>query len=74
MATNKEIAAAMKVKLEDIFPELPEKKPFAENIRRAPKRDMTLSQADIKLALKNALRYVPKNGMLSWDRSSWMNC
>ncbi len=60
MATNKEIAAAMKVKLEDIFPELPEKKPFVENIRRAPKRDMTLNQADIKLALKNALRYVPE--------------
>lgn len=60
MATNKEIAAAMKVKLEDIFPGLPEKKPFADNIRRAPKRDMTLNQADIKLALKNALRYVPE--------------
>ncbi len=60
MATNQEITDAMNVKLEDIFPELPEKKPFRENIRRAPKREMKLSKADIKLALNNALRYVPE--------------
>ncbi len=60
ITTNHDIAAAMQVRLEDIFPELPEKKVFAENIRRAPKRELILSREDIKLALKNALRYVPE--------------
>ena len=46
--------------LGDIFPELPEYPEFIEGIRRAPKREMTLSVEDQKLALKNALRYVPK--------------
>ena len=31
---------------------------FQDGIRRAPKREMTLSQQDIELALKNALRYI----------------
>ena len=60
MSVNTQIGKAMNVKLEDIFPELPEQKPFVEGIRRAPKREMKLSEADIKLALKNALRYVPE--------------
>jgi urocanate hydratase len=60
MSTNQDIANAMKVKLEDIFPELPEKKPFREDVRRAPKREMKLNTADIKLALNNALRYIPE--------------
>ena len=46
--------------LGDIFPSLPEYPKFIEGIRRAPKREMTLNEADQKLALKNALRYVPK--------------
>ena len=33
---------------------------FIEGIRRAPKRSCSLSKADIELAVKNALRYVPK--------------
>ncbi len=46
--------------LDDIFPSLPEYPEFVEGIRRAPKREMTLSKTDQKLALKNALRYIPK--------------
>lgn len=44
-----------------ILTEVPELKPsFIEGIRRAPKREAKLSQSDIELALRNALRYVPK--------------
>ncbi len=46
--------------LGDIFTELPEKKPFAEGIRRAPKREFVLTKDETKLALKNALRYIPE--------------
>ncbi|MEC9485658.1 MAG: urocanate hydratase [Candidatus Izemoplasma sp.] len=46
--------------LDDIFSELPEYPQFEEGIRRAPKREMTLNKQDQKLALKNALRYIPK--------------
>ncbi|MDD5601737.1 MAG: urocanate hydratase [Candidatus Izemoplasmatales bacterium] len=46
--------------LADIFPELPEMPPFVPGIRRAPKRDFSLSKAETVLALKNALRYIPK--------------
>ncbi|MGX8796292.1 urocanate hydratase [Fusibacter sp. JL298sf-3] len=57
---NQEIAKAMQVKLEDIFPELPEYPAFIEGIRRAPKRELTLNEGEVALALKNALRYVPE--------------
>ena len=50
----------MKISLADIFTELPEKQAFQKGIRRAPKRAFTLSKKDTELALKNALRYVPK--------------
>lgn len=44
-----------------ILTEVPNKKPeFIEGIRRAPKREAKLSRNDIELALRNALRYVPK--------------
>ncbi len=49
-----------KVCLESIFTELPESKPFISGIRRAPKRDFSLSKTETELALKNALRYLPK--------------
>ncbi len=39
---------------------LPEPKPFAEGIRRAPKRQSELSKKDMQLAVANALRYCPK--------------
>jgi len=47
-----------KVKLPD---SLPEKEEFRSDIRRAPKRELTLNDNQIKLALKNALRYVPEH-------------
>ncbi len=56
MVTNKDISEAMVIKLDK---ELPEKKEFAPNIRRAPDRGFTLTKAQAETALKNALRYVP---------------
>ncbi|XMB72818.1 urocanate hydratase [Mycoplasmatota bacterium WC30] len=46
--------------LKDIFQTLPEKQEFVEGIRRAPKREFSLTEKETRLALKNALRYVPK--------------
>ncbi len=40
---------------------LPDKKMFREGIRRAPNRGLTLNREEIENALKNALRYIPKN-------------
>ncbi|HEM3725589.1 TPA: urocanate hydratase [Streptococcus suis] len=54
---EKDIAAAMTVKLDDV---LPEKTVFEEGIRRAPDRGFRLTQAQTEIALKNALRYIPK--------------
>ena len=59
MTANSEIAGAMTVRLDEIFEELPEMPGFEEGIRRAPKRDFTLNKDDTRLALKNALRYIP---------------
>ena len=42
------------VTLEEIFPELPEYPVFREGIRRAPKRQLTLTEREIELALENA--------------------
>lgn len=53
---NQTIANAMQIKLDNV---LPPKKEFQEGIRRAPKRELTLTQREIELALKNALRYIP---------------
>lgn len=39
---------------------LPDPKPFLPGIRRAPRRDSHLTEADMALALKNALRYIPE--------------
>lgn len=46
--------------IKDIFPELPERKEFIKGIRRAPKREFTLTQKETELALQNALRYIPE--------------
>ncbi len=51
-----DLSKARKVKLSD---ELPEKTHFMDGIRRAPKRELKLNRKQIKLALKNALRYIP---------------
>ena len=58
MMDNLSISNAMKIKLSDELPEYPVLK---ENVRRAPKREVTLNEREIKLALKNALRYVPES-------------
>lgn len=54
---NKEISASMTIKLDPVLPEYPV---FKEGIRRAPMRELTLNEREIKLAVKNALRYVPE--------------
>ncbi len=56
---NQDIFHAMTIKLEacDIPKEIPKMDP---SIRRAPKRVVNLTEDDIKLALKNALRYIPE--------------
>jgi urocanate hydratase len=44
----------------DLFDTLPLEKPFIAGIRRAPKREAKLTKDEVKLALRNALRYIPK--------------
>ena len=56
--TNQNIYDAMTIKLPDELPEYPE---FVEGIRRAPSRGFRLTPAQTKVALKNALRYVPEH-------------
>ncbi len=48
----------MQIKLD--FDKLPEYPAFVEGIRRAPKREANLTREHEKLALKNALRYIPE--------------
>ena len=57
---NSEIAQTMQLHLGTIFNKLPEQPVFVEGIRRAPLRRLTLTDAEIKLALKNVLRYIPR--------------
>lgn len=57
MNSNLEIAQAMTIKLGVEYPEMPE---FVEGIRRAPDRGFSLTLDQTKVALKNALRYVPE--------------
>jgi urocanate hydratase len=56
MWSNRQIAGAMRVRLDD---QLPERELFLTNIRRAPDRGFRLSQKQTETALKNALRYIP---------------
>ena len=58
MIDNLSISNAMTIKLSDELPEYPV---FMDGVRRAPKREVTLNEREIKLALKNALRYIPEN-------------
>jgi urocanate hydratase len=60
MIDNNDISNAMTVGIEEICKELPDPPVFQEKIRRAPKRNFTLSRSETALALKNALRYVPE--------------
>ena len=56
MSLNSIIGEAMTIKLDDHLPPEPL---FEPSIRRAPKRELNLNRAEIELALKNALRYIP---------------
>ncbi len=57
MISNRDIAQAMKVRLDD---DLPNPQPFKERIRRAPDRGFRLTPSQTRTALKNALRYIPE--------------
>lgn len=57
LISNPDIAGAMCIKLDNV---LPEKTVFQAGIRRAPDRGFRLSVEQTKVALKNALRYVPE--------------
>lgn len=57
MISNFDISQAMTVKLDAVLPEYPS---FKEGIRRAPKREFTLTKNQTKTALMNALRYIPE--------------
>ncbi len=57
MFTNQSIEKGMQIKLDKNLPEYPT---FKEGIRRAPKREFTLTKNQTKIALKNALRYIPE--------------
>mgnify|MGYP000653519264 CR=1 FL=1 len=62
---------AMTVKLDYDLPPYPT---FREGIRRAPRREAHLSQADKALAIRNALRYIHPDHHLQMARSlpgSW---
>ena len=54
---NQEIGNIMKIKLDEVLPEYPA---FVPGIRRAPNRGFRLTEAQTKVALKNALRYIPE--------------
>lgn len=49
-----------KITLKDIFKELPSYPILKTDVRRAPKRNANLTKDEEKLALKNALRYIPE--------------
>ncbi len=57
MTMNQQIQQAMEIKLDGTLPPYPA---FDESKRRAPDRGFRLTKAQTKLALKNALRYVPE--------------
>ena len=54
---NMEFSDAMVIRLDDELPEYPE---FDPQYRRAPRRESKLTEKDKQLAIKNALRYIPK--------------
>ena len=57
MLDNKEIKNAMTIEPDWEYPDYPK---FEKGIRRAPDRGFRLSASQAKIALKNALRYVPE--------------
>lgn len=57
MVSNSEISNAMRIKLDNELPKMPE---FVHGIRRAPDRGFNLTKDQTVKALKNALRYIPE--------------
>ena len=57
MVNNMDIAGAMTIRVDPSLPEMPD---FEPGIRRAPDRGFRLTGAQVKTALRNALRYVPE--------------
>ncbi len=57
MLTNSKVAEAMTIRLDE---NLPERHAFQEGIRRAPDRGFRLSLGQTRVALQNALRYIPE--------------
>lgn len=57
MNHNVNVAEAMTIKLDSALPEMPE---FVPGIRRAPTRGFHLTKEQTKVALRNALRYIPE--------------
>ena len=57
MIDNAAISNAMTLKLDGTLPPMPD---FVEGIRRAPDRGFRLTRAQAEIALKNALRYIPR--------------
>ncbi len=55
--TNSQVKEVMEIKLDAVLPEAPQ---FKAGIRRAPDRGFRLSLEQTKVALKNALRYIPE--------------
>ncbi|MFC2157181.1 urocanate hydratase [Acidobacteriota bacterium] len=58
MSDEAGITEAKTIKLDSRLPEIPT---FQEGIRRAPNRGFTLNREETAIALKNALRYIPKS-------------
>ncbi len=48
------------INIGNVFEQYPDYPSFVEGVRRAPKRQFTLTEEETVLALKNALRYVPQ--------------
>ena len=57
LISNRKISKTMNVKLDHELPNMPE---FVQGIRRAPDRGFRLSKDQTKIALQNALRYIPE--------------
>ena len=55
MSVNEMIQDAMTIQLDYELPEYPA---FVEGIRRAPRRESHMTEADKALAIQNALRYI----------------
>ncbi len=60
MQNRIDMSQAMEFHLGELFKDLPELPDFAPGVRRAPARRFTLSRTETRLALTNALRYIPQ--------------